>query len=309
MDKFMNSRILFLTTASEDYLQDTAFYGLRKILGNRCVDYPRKDVMYSSCKRPSSQIYGNGFTVWKLLPEVDVDRSEISEKILQKYFDLIIFGSAGQQQSLFCDYATVVLRSRTKCVFLDGKDSGGWRTKQLLGLFIPYYKRERIRFGRLFTRNISFSIPQEKIRTQLVPKNQRFARHVQCDEAYKISWVQQNCQRSYAFADEEEYRADLARSYYAITMKKGGWDCMRHYEIAANGAVMAFYNLQAKPEGCAPHGLIDMENVVAFGSADELIEKMQFIERDRVFQEIQHASMRWALEHSSEKVASKLLNY
>jgi len=302
-------RLLFLTTAAEDYLQDSVFYGLRNLLGDRCVDYPRKDVMYSTSTKLSSQIYGNGFTVWKLLPELKVDRSEISEKIRRKYFDLIIFGSVGRQQSLISEYATVVLRSRTKCVFLDGEDNGGWRKKQLLGLVFPYYKRERIGLGRLFSRPISFSIPQEKIRTQFVEKNQLFARHVQCDEAYKISWVQENCQRSYAFADEEEYRDDLARSYYAITMKKGGWDCMRHYEIAANGAVMAFHDLQVKPEGCAPHGLTDMENVVAFGTADELVEKMQFIEKDNIFRKIQNASMRWALDHISEIVASRLLDY
>jgi len=38
-------------------------------------------------------------------------------------------------------------------------------------------------------------------------------------------------------------------------MKRGGWDCLRHYEIAAAGAVPCVRQLEGKPSSCAPHGL------------------------------------------------------
>ena len=71
-------RILYLTTPGEDYLQDQLLYGLRMLLGPRCVDWPRKDVMYETCPTPKSELYGRGFTLWKLLPEIEIDRGEIA---------------------------------------------------------------------------------------------------------------------------------------------------------------------------------------------------------------------------------------
>lgn len=40
---------------------------------------------------------------------------------------------------------------------------------------------------------------------------------------------------TYIFENEEEYYNDYKKSLFAITRKKGGWDCMRHYEILACG--------------------------------------------------------------------------
>ena len=56
--------------------------------------------------------------------------------------------------------------------------------------------------------------------------------------------------------DEWFSRVLHERSYYAFTHKRGGWDCMRHYEILASGAVPFFpdilqcphYSLTALPK-------------------------------------------------------------
>jgi len=50
--------------------------------------------------------------------------------------------------------------------------------------------------------------------------------------------------QTYIYNTEEEYYKDYQRSYYAITTKKGGWDCMRHYEILANGCIPYFVDLE-----------------------------------------------------------------
>jgi len=47
--------------------------------------------------------------------------------------------------------------------------------------------------------------------------------------------------------DEELYDRMYAESRFAFTEKKGGWDCLRHYEILAVGCVPIFEHLDACP--------------------------------------------------------------
>lgn len=46
---------------------------------------------------------------------------------------------------------------------------------------------------------------------------------------------------------QREYYDEYAKSYYAFTQKKAGWDCMRHYEILAAGAIPYFLDLHDAP--------------------------------------------------------------
>ncbi len=48
---------------------------------------------------------------------------------------------------------------------------------------------------------------------------------------------------------EKEYNEMYQNSLFAHTMKKGGWDCLRHYEILANGCIPIFKDL----DNCPPH--------------------------------------------------------
>ena len=111
----------------------------------------------------------------------------------------------------------------------------------------------------------------------------------------------------YAFNDEIAYYEDIAISRYGITMKKGGWDCMRHYELAANGTVPCFYQLSKKPKHCAPHGLVDLENVITFNSAEELTDKIDHANRSGMYSSLQANAMNWAKQNSCESIAEKLI--
>lgn len=302
-------KILYLTTSGEDYLQDSVLLGLRKLLAADLVDYPKKDVMYKSFDKPSSELYGMGFTLWKLLEDIDIDRTEIDAKIESRYFDLIIFGSIWRQQHFVTEFIEKgYFSSDNRIAFLDGEDHHHLpRTMYPLCLLAPYYKRERVWSSALLTRQISFSIPSEKVRIEALPKEFLFAKHVQCDEAYKIDWIKQHCQSKYAFSDENAYYENLSKSWYAVTMRKAGWDCMRHYEIAANGTVMAFYRLKDKSYWSAPYNLVDMENVVAFDTAEELMQKLEHIEQNGLYPELQRKTFNWAQEHMCEQMARNLL--
>lgn len=48
---------------------------------------------------------------------------------------------------------------------------------------------------------------------------------------------------TYIYQDEESYYEGYASAYYAVTMRKGGWDCLRHYEIILTGSVPFFLEL------------------------------------------------------------------
>lgn len=43
--------------------------------------------------------------------------------------------------------------------------------------------------------------------------------------------------RPYSFESQHEYYSEYASSSYAISHKKGGWDCFRHIEILLNGSI------------------------------------------------------------------------
>ena len=52
---------------------------------------------------------------------------------------------------------------------------------------------------------------------------------------------------TYIYNNEEEYYNEYKISYFAITKQKGGWDCMRHYEILANGCIPYFIDIEDCP--------------------------------------------------------------
>lgn len=80
---------------------------------------------------------------------------------------------------------------------------------------------------------IQFSIPESKMIDRVSPKDKDFA--------FLIPWQQ----LTYLYTDELAYQQDYQRAFFAITCKKGGWDCMRHYEIMANGCIPYFLGLES----------------------------------------------------------------
>jgi len=82
---------------------------------------------------------------------------------------------------------------------------------------------------------ISFSIPSEKIITGPVIKTKIMSDLIPGD------------MRTYVYNTETEYYDEYRRSYFAVTTKKAGWDCLRHYEILANGCIPYFGGIQHCP--------------------------------------------------------------
>ena len=78
---------------------------------------------------------------------------------------------------------------------------------------------------------IQFAIPESKIVNKIPEKSSDFAFLV----PGKLD--------TYIYNTESDYYRDYQKSYFALTCKKGGWDCLRHYEILANGCIPYFTDL------------------------------------------------------------------
>jgi len=82
---------------------------------------------------------------------------------------------------------------------------------------------------------ITFSIPECKI-IDYIPKKIKI-----------LSSLIPGDLSTYIYQNETDYYNEYRKSFFAKTTKKGGWDCMRHYEIIANGCIPYFPNIEICP--------------------------------------------------------------
>jgi hypothetical protein len=326
-------RVLFVNPNYVDYLADGLFHGLRTALGADVVDFPKAEPMYRthSAERRDA-LRGHGFTLYGLLDDIDVDRHAVLERAEQGEFDLVVFSDIWRTFGLFTEWAPQ-LEGRVPMAVIDGADRvepypyaglwwrrrGWWFLPRALGR-ATYFKREITpwtwwfrsyltlpppvarRLGLLRDmRPIAFSIPAEKIVAEPPPKTKEFGSHVVDEEvAPRVGG-----RTTYAFDSEAAYYDDLRASRFGVTTKRAGWDCLRHYEIAANGAVPCFRDLSSKPPLAAPHGL-GPGNCIEYGSADELLARTGALSSDR-YAELQAGALEWASANSTRARADLFL--
>lgn len=82
---------------------------------------------------------------------------------------------------------------------------------------------------------ITFSIPEEKIVDTIQHKTKFVSSLIPGDTS------------TYIYDNETDYYNEYKKSMFAITIKKSGWDCMRHYEILANGTIPYFPDIEKCP--------------------------------------------------------------
>jgi len=212
-----------------DYLNDILFYGLTEIKNIEVTDSTPIIHLYKKNQNqiPIQHLWGRGFTTSYLIDNDNVDRSNIEEKIKNKYFDLIIYGSVNR----CLDYYDIVSKTypSNKIFLIDGDDSINIHS---LSTKHPYFKRE-LTLNKFIP--IYFAIPECKITINKLDKIQEYGSIIPGQSGYK-------------FSIEQEYYDDYNRSYFGVTMKKAGWDCMRHYEILANNCIPYFTDLKECPD-------------------------------------------------------------
>lgn len=328
-------RVLFIAGPSEDYLADGLFLGLRALLGERAVDHPRLDALYATVSAERrQQLYGRGFGLYALLPEIEVDRLHVDRQLAEGRFDVVIFSDIHRTYGRFVELLPLLEKSRV--AVLDGADSPAlypysgryWRRPECW--LLPraharylYFKREwteetiRSRYYRLLPRALSahapvprnlrpiaFSYPDEKILPEGArpDKQSLFPRHIVDPE---VRARVAGASSAYAFDSEAAYHADLQQARFGITTQRAGWDCLRHYEIAANGAVPCFRQLWAKPSTCAPHGLDD-SNCISYSGADDLMARIEALS-PADYDSKQQGALRWARANSTRARARHVL--
>ena len=332
----MPPSVLYLHANAEDYLADSLLHGLREVLGDHVVDVPRRDALYDDLEPERRRdLYGRGFTLYGLLPGIEVDRERPLARALEGGYDVIVLADIHRNWGPWVQLRPELSRLRangTTIVALDGGDSAvmypygptWWRRMRPWPLprahgRIHYFKRElqpltaRIRYYgllsgspalRLLARNVkpvSFSIPQAHLASGEEAKDKLLATHVVDPEVAVLA----GATTEYVFSSEEDYYADLRRSRFGITTKKAGWDCMRHYELAASGCVPCFRDLEEKPALSGPHGL-DETNCVPYTDPGHLLERIGGMGPDE-YERLRAGALGWARENTTAGRARELL--
>jgi len=226
-------KVLFISLGLPDYQCDCLLHGFYNILGPDLTHTDDYQLMYSQFTNSDilKKTSGRGFTIWGNLPVYYNDNSDIENKIKNKYFDYVIFGSIRRNQ----DFIELVKDNypKNKIAVIDGEDDQYINNVHEL----IYFKRELVhQIPNIFP--ISFSIPKEKIIKDLSSiKKSKFI----------ADYIPSSPGTGYIFETEKEYYANYQEAYFGITHKKGGWDCMRHYEILANYCLPYFEDLHNCP--------------------------------------------------------------
>lgn len=114
---------------------------------------------------------------------------------------------------------------------------------------------------RYFLANVS---PNGPGLNRCVPKST----HTQIQWSHDMCICVRMCGRyAYSAREEAEYHRAYRHAYFAVSRKKAGWDCLRHYEILAAGTVPLFLNVSHAPQvrslvyccvECVPHTYINL---------------------------------------------------
>jgi hypothetical protein len=340
-----NAKVLYLHRNFSDYLGTGLFHGLRSILGKNCVDVPRFDSVYGPLsKEMKLKCAGHGFSLYGLLediPNVVEKRFQWFDHIEE--YDLIVLSLVSHWPLYgMLDIMKFIVENcpPEKIAIIDDHDVPNlfpfaWRIIKkdptvLRYAFYKgrYFKREIIGNGEhlgltklpFFIRRflsvpqrvkpISMSIPKEKISKVVASEKKKlFCSGIidsELTEYLKIANSNFLGSKNYLFKNEHDYYQDIQKSRFGITTKRAGWDCLRHYEYAANGTVLCFKDLDKKPKSCAPHGLQHNVNCIAYQSPSELMRIINSMS-DKKYNELLAESYKWIKNNTTIKRARNFL--
>jgi len=213
-------------------------------------DYPRRHALY-----------GKGFTAFCSVPSrmrnssnlVTLSKSQLLSFLQsEKNNDLVIVFTSiwRRSEELYKLLPYSEQLENVKIIVLDGEDHQ--RLHKCSAERVLYYKRELTDLSTGIL-PISFCFPPTSLpfltkgRDYIPDKTAILA---SCDPRFRAS---------YTFQSESQYYRQYASSLFAVTTKKGGWDCMRHYEILANHCVPYFPNIISKPRSTMHSYPVDLQ--------------------------------------------------
>ena len=239
-----------------DYLNDLTFHGLKKLYGKDVTAFIPPVHMYKenkngavdhlfSSKNMEKHFWGGMTFPYLLDKDYDervfgsaIDRTEyfdeMRDRIENQEFDLIIYGNFRRCIHMF-DIVQKIY-PKEKVALLDGNDDT--QMAEIVQDGYLYFKRELQDYTNLPSniKPITFSYPKEHLSEVNKSKTQKKGIVIPGDKS------------TYIFKDEKSYYDDYNKSYFGITEKKAGWDCMRHYEIMGNYCLPYFPDLMYCPK-------------------------------------------------------------
>lgn len=237
-------KVLFINNfAQPDYLSNMLYIGLAN----------KQDVELYTYAAPFHLINGIGWddkfivnSKWEGVVKVPgfticgkvnkgpiIDFAEgIVNKIQNHFYDKIVYSSIWRDRMFFQD--VVKAYNKKDIIMIDGDDHD-----LIIDVIADkgiYFKRE-LHVDRSDIKPIAMAIPDSILQLDSTPtKTQLFAT------------VYPGRPETYIFKTEQSYFENYQKSYFGTTFKKGGWDCLRHYEIIGNKCIPYFIGLESCPK-------------------------------------------------------------
>jgi len=300
--------ILMLCSAYPNYVPDLLLHGLRKLLGDAAVDYPRKDALYDGVCGPPHLDRVEG-----LMPDDrGVDRDDLGDKMANGFFDFVFVDLRAFNESL-----PLLQRNICPLAIIDGEDAP---TRIAPG---PFVILRRETDGNDNSIPLPMSMPVEVLawidRHADQPKTHSVGflgsrskftpdRNAMLDELARMfpdglisSWEIDAQPRG-----RDEYYRQMQSCRVVLTLPGAGFDTFRYWE---NAACRAVHVAKTMPLFIADDFRQDRE-IMRFSGLYELaciVEKMA--RDDLAWQEFGQRSHDWLLaHHTTERRAQQTLD-
>lgn len=135
-------KILFLSKDPyPDYMRCCTLIGLKEVLGSRVVDVPKIEHIYKNYPKDVRELYGKGFSYSKIVDDLFIDRSNVIERIKNKEFDLVIYGSI--HRGLLYHDLVCSIYSPNEIFYICGEDNHDCEYSHLPNLFLREFDAYR----------------------------------------------------------------------------------------------------------------------------------------------------------------------
>lgn len=130
-----NGKILYMTKDTEpDYLRCLLLIGLKELFPGRVVDVPKISHIYTNYSGDLLKLYGRGMSYTKIIPDAPLNRKKIPDRIIDKEFDLIVYGSVHRGVPYY--YLVTQYYESNKIAYVCGEDCHICPFKFLNNLFL-----------------------------------------------------------------------------------------------------------------------------------------------------------------------------
>ena len=256
MHQLANKKILM--TRAEDFMtewvSDALFHGLISLGNIEVTDWPMLWYMYDDGRvdkrspyKSHTELHGKGFGLYRLIgndQHIDRDISNLKDKIHKQYFDLIIL-TLLPRTDIKSDLEDLIFECYPPdkiiiiCDNVSPTMTDPWDTWPMIDRG-TFFKRE-LTFNHPQIHPISYAFPKEKIIDRTNIKKEKLLANMHVSPAGTSG-------SNYTFNNEKDYYTEYAKSYFGVTRRKHGWECVRHYEIIASGCVPWFEDIKKCPE-------------------------------------------------------------